>query len=271
MQKITVEKIKEISYTDFIGLINQTNVPPGSYVTLSKWINYSNINNSSSLLEMACTTGFSSREISVITGCKSHGVDISQKSIETAIKNKELTKNKDLISYKAVDANLIADDKSYSHIVVGAGLGFFPKPDETIRKITELFGDEGFLLASPFYVKEQVPIDIIEKAKVVFGITPTQISYKEVMRKYSGFEVLYEDRNKIIQETEEELNHYCKSTIDRFANLYNITNDGVYQAAYSRLYEIKKMSNELRPFQEYSVLVLRYRKKIYPNRYTELF
>jgi hypothetical protein len=40
---------------------------------------------------------------------------------------------------------------------------------------------------------------------------------------------------------------------------------------YDRLYEIKKMSNDLRPYQMYSVLVLRYRKAVYPNRFVELF
>jgi ubiquinone/menaquinone biosynthesis C-methylase UbiE len=271
MKNLDIRKVKEMSYTDFIGLINQTNVPPGSYVTLSKWIHYSRINNESSLLEIACTTGFSSREISLITDCKSHGVDISQKSVNTAIENKNSTKNSDLITYEAIDANMISDQKSYSHVVVGAGLGFFPKPEETIEKITSILCDGGYLLASPFYVKKEIPRDLIEKAKSVFGITPTQISYKEVMQKYAGFEVFYEDRCEILQETEEELAHYCKSTIDRFMDVNGIVDEGIYKETYDRLYQIKKMSNELRPFQEYSILVLRYRKGVYPNRYTELF
>ncbi len=62
-QEITPEFIKQLSYTDFVGFINQWNVLPGSYSTLSKWAIYSRMNKNSRLLEVACTTGFSSREL----------------------------------------------------------------------------------------------------------------------------------------------------------------------------------------------------------------
>ena len=67
--KITSEYVKSISYTDFVGLINQWNVLPGSYNTLSKWANFSGLNKKSRLLEVACTTGFSSRELALLSGC----------------------------------------------------------------------------------------------------------------------------------------------------------------------------------------------------------
>ncbi|MEI7463409.1 MAG: hypothetical protein WCK03_03370 [Candidatus Taylorbacteria bacterium] len=47
---ITPEYIKGLSYTDFVGLINQWNVLPGSHVTLSKWAYFSGLNKNSRLL-----------------------------------------------------------------------------------------------------------------------------------------------------------------------------------------------------------------------------
>ena len=81
-QNITPEFIKQLSYTDFVGFINQWNVLPGSYSTLSKWAVYSKMNKNSRLLEVACTTGFSSRELATLTGCSGEGFDLSEGSIE---------------------------------------------------------------------------------------------------------------------------------------------------------------------------------------------
>src|SRR3989338_4324276 len=87
-QEITPEFIKQLSYTDFVGFANQWNVLPGSYSTLSKWAVHSRMDKSSRLLEVACTTGFSSRELSVLTGCNGEGFDLSKNSITMANYNK---------------------------------------------------------------------------------------------------------------------------------------------------------------------------------------
>ena len=48
-------------YIEFVGFINQWNVLPGAYVTLSKWARFSNLTKTSKILEIACTSGFSSK------------------------------------------------------------------------------------------------------------------------------------------------------------------------------------------------------------------
>lgn len=268
---ITKEYIDNLSYTDFVGLINQWNVLPGAYTTLSKWKVYSGLNEESKLLEVACTTGFSSRELALLSGCAGEGFDLSEKSVETAILNqKKYAPNIDF-KYTAVDGYKYKSNNLFTHIVVGASLGFFPEPDKMLEKCTELLEDGGYLLASPFYVTKSLPEDLIKRAQKVFNITPTNIFYKEIMSLYNKLEIVFEERNNLIQETDEEIGYYCKSTIDRACDVLNIQDKDIYEALFNRLYEIKKMSNDLRPYQMYSVLVLRYRKAIYPNRFVELF
>ena len=89
MEKITSNDIKKMSYTDFVGFINQWNVLPGAFNTLSKWAAFSNLNEDSEILEIACTTGFSSRELALISNCRGKAFDISKRSIDAAIKNKQ--------------------------------------------------------------------------------------------------------------------------------------------------------------------------------------
>lgn len=266
------DTINNFSYTDFVGFVNQWNVLPGAHVTLSKWITFSSINADSHILELACTSGFSSREIAVLTGCTGVGIDISKMSVEAAMLNKERYAPEIRVSYEVADGTLFESKEKYSHVVVGAALKFFGNQKEVTQRIASTYLKErGYLLASPFYVTKEIPQELIDKAKKIFGITITTEGYKEVMNNYSDFEIIYEDRCIPVQESDDELHMYCTSTIERAAQFHGITDVEVKEVMYSRLLEIRQMSNILRPYQGYTVLVLRYRKDIYPNRYVELF
>lgn len=261
-----------MSYTDFVGFVNQWNVLPGAYVTLSKWATFSKLNKDSRLLELACTSGFTSRELAILTGCSGVGIDISEPSIEMARYNKNQYAPNIDINYIHADGNTFETDKKFSHVVVGAALKFFPDPQETVKRIiSEHLTDGGFLLASPFYVIKDIPEELVERARKTFGITITTEGYKEIMRTYAGFEILFEDRCEIIKESVQELQSYCGNTIERGCKIRNITNPLVKKAMFDRLVDIKSISNDLRPYQMYAVLVLRYRASIYPNRFIELF
>jgi len=270
-QLITPEYIYNLSYTDFVGLINQWNVLPGSHSTLSKWACFSKLNKDSRLLEVACTTGFSSRELSLLSGCKGEGFDLSEKSIEMAIYNKEKYAPNIDFSYSVANGYKYQNNKLFTHIAIGASLGFFPDPTKMLDKCVTMLEDNGYILASPFYVTKAIPQSLIKRAQKVFGITPTRVSYKEIMKSYSKLEIIFEERNNLVKETEEELDYYCKNTTDRACKMLTITDKKIYKTMYERLYEVKKMSNDLRPYQMYTVLVLRYRKSVYPNRFVELF
>ena len=272
-QTVTINKeyITNLSYTDFIGLINQWNVLPGSYVTLSKWAVFSGLNSESKLLEIACTTGFSSRELVSMTGCEGKGFDLSEKSISMARYNAQEYIPGLNIEYSVADGYKYVAEKDFSHIVVGASLGFFPDPALMLEKCINMLEDGGSILASPFYAKKEIPKEIIDRSKRAFGINPTSIPYKDIMKIYNKLEIVFEEHCDLIKETEEELHYYCKCTIDRACQMLQIDDKDLYKTMYDRLYEIKSTSNVLRDYQKYSVLVLRYRKNIYPNRFVELF
>jgi SAM-dependent methyltransferase len=270
-KKITPNYIQKLSYTDFVGFVNQWNVLPGSYSTLSKWAVHSRMDKNSHLLEIACTTGFSSRELALLTGCGGEGFDLSVSSIAMANYNKAHYAPNIDFSYKVADGYKYKSLSKFSHIVVGASLQFFPYPEKMFNHCVEMLKDGGYMLVSPYYVTKSIPKHLVKRAQKIFGITPTNISYKKIMESYNKLEIIYEDRNELIPETKEELDYYCKSTIDRACIIRSINNQKIYNVMYKRLYDIKKMSNNLRPYQKYGVLVFRYRKSVYPNRYVELF
>src|SRR3989344_6538546 len=253
---ITKEEIEKMSYTEFVGFINQWNVLPGAHDTLTKWEMFSKLNDKSNMLEIACTTGFSSRELALSTNCQGKAFDICESSVKSAIENKEKYASKIKIDYFKEDGYNFKSDEKFSHIVIGASLKFFPNPQKMLNKCISLLKDNGFILASPFYIKSPIPNSLVEEFQQVFGIKPTTESYKDIMNMYKGLEIIYHEKNDILQETEEELKHYCHSTITRACELRSISDKKIYDIMYKRLYAVKQMSNKLRPYQGYVVLVL---------------
>lgn len=62
VEELTEEVILNMNYPDFVALMQQDNTPPGAEYTIDYWIKHGCINKKSHLLDLACSTGFSSRE-----------------------------------------------------------------------------------------------------------------------------------------------------------------------------------------------------------------
>jgi SAM-dependent methyltransferase len=263
--------IEEMSYPDFVGYINQWNVLPGSYSTLSEWATFSRLGPQSRLLQLGCTTGFQARELAVLTGCTAHGIDVSQRAVDAARYNARIYAPESRITYDCIDALDFSSDTRFTHIALGAGLRFFANPKKVIERLPSLMEDGGYILASPFYVNSPVPQHILERGREVFGVLPTTAGYDEVLADFTDFEVLYESRKDLLPEPESQLADYCRATIERAALMHEISDPEWQRQARERLLDVRRMSNDLRPYQGYSVLVLRYRASTYPNRYVELF
>lgn len=272
MSKIKIEDLEKMSYTEFISFAHQWNVPPGSFVTLNEWAIFSRINKTSRILEIASTTGFSSREIARLTGCSAVGIDICLSSVNRANYNYNLYGKNLNLKYICMDACNYKNKEKFTHIVLGACLGFFKEPNVIINNLTNLLEDDGMILVSPYYLKDKkLPKKLIERTKKVIEINPTNYDYYTAMKPYENFEIIYENRKNIIPETEEQMKKYCKDTIDTACCLNDIKDKKIIEYMYNRMYEIKDVCNELHKHFGYSVLVLRYRKDIYPKRYVELF
>ena len=269
---VTVDQIRKMSYTSFLGFINQWNIPPGSISTVSEWAVFGRVGQRSKVLEMACTTGFTGRELALLTGCTVRGIDLCRDSIDMALYNHRHYAPSCKLSYECCNAYDFSPKSKFSHVILGACLAFFPDPNRLMQKCISVLKDGGIMLTSPYYLaSKKLPARLIARCKTTIGIYPTNVPYKEAMRPYRDLEIVYESRKDIVGETREEMEKYCTDTISRACVLRRIERGEVRDAVYRRLYQIKDVSNELHKRHAYSVLVLRNRKKVYPARYVELF
>ena len=89
-------EVWDLTYPDFVGAIGQENCPPGAMNAVNAWIERGEINAHSHVLDLACSTGFSSRRLAKLAHCTSEGVDLS----EIAIQNGRVLAKKDGVADK---------------------------------------------------------------------------------------------------------------------------------------------------------------------------
>lgn len=266
------EDVLAWNYTDFIANVGQWNVPPGTFSTVNEWAVFGHVTKKSRVLEIACTTGFSGRELAKLTGCSVFGIDISKASVEQAKKDAEYYAPHCKLEYQCIDLYDLPLTRKYTHIVLGAAIQFFTDQNKLIAIISQLLEDGGMLLVSPYYLTNcQLPENIIKDAQRVINIYPTNFDYYYAMNFYKDFEVLYHSRKNIVVESDDEINKYTNDTINRWIERNSITDDELIAVMRNRLLEIKQVCNNIHKYHSYSVMVLRYEKNVYPNRFVELF
>lgn len=270
-KSLSASALMSLSYPDFVGHINQWNVLPGAYSTINQWAIFGRVNETSNVLQVACTTGFQVRELAVLTHCQGVGFDLSSVAVQRAKENLAEYAPDAKVSYLCADGYEFDTSERFTHIAFGGGLRFFPDPEAMMDRALRFFAGDGYVLASPFWVEAPIPESLVSKAAQEFGITPTTDCYKEVMKLFKNLEIIYENKQKLEPETDGEMDEYCAQTVARAQRKNYIDGTKAAQSAFQRLRRIRAISNELRPYQSYSTLVLRYRRNTYPSRYVELF
>lgn len=267
----TPEEVWSAPYPDFIAMVNQTNVPPGAHTTLNTWALHSRLGPESTLLDVACTTGFTSRELARLTGCAAVGFDLSKDAVALACYNHHTTAPELDLSYVQADGRTFDPGRRFTHIAVGAALGFFPDPAAMAARLLHHLHDGGHILAAPFWSDADLPEQIADLRRDVFGITSPLEARHQALTLFHGLDVLHQQDHHITPETDEDIDHYCASTITRACAQAGVDDSAVREAMLDRLRQIKHATNRLRKYLRYSVLVLRYNAADHPARYVELF
>ncbi|MEV6818513.1 class I SAM-dependent methyltransferase [Nocardiopsis dassonvillei] len=267
----TAEDVWAAPYPDFVAMINQTNVMPGAYTSINTWALHSRMDERSTLLDVACTTGFTSRELASLTGCAAVGFDLSADAVAVAKYNHARSRPHLSLDYIRADGTTFVPNQRFTHIAVGAALGFFPDPDAMAERLVRFLHDGGYILASPYWSDIELPSDIVELRREVFGITSPLPTRCAAMVPFHGLRILHEEDHRPIQEPAADIDAYCVATVERACQQSQITAADVREAMVERLRGIKDATNRLRPHLRYSTLVASFDSAEYPRRYVELF
>lgn len=199
-------------YLSSIVKSGQVNTPPGSYLTIKEWAQNSFMNQQSVVLEIGCSTGFITIELSRYTGATCIGIDLHKESIAVARQNVDkYIANK--VSFQQGDAgNIPFVNNLFSHVVIGGYLPFI-QPRERRKHIVEalrVLKPWGYLLIALYYYHSTPPQKLVDEFNAKIGTCLSAEGTKDywshlftelplTLEYESEYDVLPSDENRIRQ------------------------------------------------------------------------
>lgn len=165
--------LDRISYPDFVALIRQDNTPPGSSDTLKYWIQHADINEYSYVLDLACSTGYSSRYCCLNVNCCGQGIDISELAIKIAIKNSKFYGYSEQFKYRVADACFLPfENDKFTHILGGCNYAFIINREKALLESLRVLKIGGVICVANFYYRSQVPLTVIKMVSQAIDFKP---------------------------------------------------------------------------------------------------
>jgi SAM-dependent methyltransferase len=250
---VAARQIWDLSYPDFVAYIDQENAPPGGRDTIQWWAEAASINAASRVLDLACSTGLSSRHLAALTGCAARGLDRSRAAIARANARAIEVIGARELAYATGDACALPyEAESFTHVVAGSCFGFIEDRAQALAETERVLAREGQLCISTFHYVSSPPAELLGKVSRCVGYSP------DVGRTWPFWRSFFESRFDLVTVDFVPLQvhpvadvcaaaaEYVLSIRHRFDELPDLAFDAVYK----RLLRDRVVFNEHRRHQE---------------------
>lgn len=249
--------VHALSYPDFVGFIGQANAPPGADRTLIDWIELSGIERKSHILDLACSTGFSSRGLCERSGCSAVGIDLSEMALAVAQTEASQLLIEQQCSYQNADAtSLPFSEHSFTHVVAGCCFGFIASRDAALKECARVLKCDGYLCVSAFHYTEPPPDELLDEVEQAIGYRPNpQRNYEYWYRFFATLFHLQSKRTYMLEPCgEEKTQQSVQKYMSRNALHLHAFSGEIQQACYDRLLSLRLALDRHREYQKLSVM-----------------
>jgi len=169
--KLSKRDIDEMSYNELIGLVRETNRPPGGDTAIRAVAQLAFVTQDTRILEIGTSTGVTAIELARLTRANITGIDINEESLEEARRRAERYGVEKRTTFKQADATKLPDaDGSYDMVFCGNVTSLVSNRDQALAEYTRVLRVGGFVAAIPmYYVKtpsEKLVADVRAAIKV---------------------------------------------------------------------------------------------------------
>lgn len=166
LQAITSDDIFAMSYNELIGIVQETNRPPGGINSIIEIAVRSFLDSDNTVLEIGTSTGFTAIELARLTGAGITAIDINETSLSVAEERAKLLGVSDKIEFELQDAMLLPySNEHYDLVFCGNVTSLLSNRDQALLEYTRVLKTGGILAAIPMYYIETPPIEILEQVR----------------------------------------------------------------------------------------------------------
>jgi ubiquinone/menaquinone biosynthesis C-methylase UbiE len=169
-----------MDYNQLIGLVRETNRPPGGVDSIVTIAQRAFIRQGQRILDIGTSTGITSIELARLTGATVQGIDINPTSLEEARRRAARYRVDHLCSFHQQDATRLDEpDESFDLVFCGNVTSLISKRDRALGEYVRVLKLGGFVAAIPmYYIKppSDALVDAVREA-IKVRIEPLYKSY----------------------------------------------------------------------------------------------
>lgn len=261
------ERVKNMTYSEFVSLTKERNRPSGGIRSVQRVAVNAFIDASTEFLEIGCNTGFTSVNMSLLTGCHSTGIDINENSLDEARKYADRLDVNNKTVFKQADAtNIPFKDNSFDTVWVSNVTSFIEDKHQALQEYLRVLKYGGRIIFIPIYYQDSPPEEIVNKVSQCIGqeidvwnkeywlnlIRDVSEEHQSAVEKIYDKEFKYLDRSSVIE-------RYAEKILDK-EHLQEKT-DHKQKIIKDRLKEFMAIFNENLQYANFSILIFQKRSE----------
>ncbi|MFD5485771.1 class I SAM-dependent methyltransferase [Streptomyces virginiae] len=161
-----------IPYVDLLSLVGETNRCPGGKRTIRRIASRLGIGPHTRVLEIGSNTGFTSLELTKITGCTAVGIDVNPAAVAEAERKRASLPARiaERVSFSVGDAcDIQYDDASFDVIVCGGANTFVQNREAALDEYLRVLRPYGFVSVTNLYYRKAPDQQLLADLKDVLG------------------------------------------------------------------------------------------------------
>jgi ubiquinone/menaquinone biosynthesis C-methylase UbiE len=264
---LTESEVNAMDYVSFMGLIHETNRPPGGKDSVRRMVLNSFLDRDSQVLHAGCNTGYCSFEIVHLAKCKITAIDINERMIATAKEEqaKEPEPYRSLLDFRLADAQKLPfAEETFDLVMSGGSTAFIKDQDAAVREYVRVCKPYGFVGDMCLFYLTKPPQELVDEINhtIQINIQIWDEEYWLSLYRRAGLEIFYRYSASMPNHpTDEDVTMYCEKMID----LAGFPTQA-RAAAVKKMYGYMSLFKQNHQYLGYNVLVCR--KRPYPEQVT---
>lgn len=169
-QDDSIQDIQTMSYFELIGVVRETNRPPGGVTSVANIAKGAYLNENSHVLEIGTSTGFTAIELAKLVKCHVTAVDVNEESLQEAQRRAEAEGVADKIKFVVQDASkLDYKDEQFDMVFCGNVTSYLNNKSKCLQEFIRVLKPHGFIAAIPMYYLNEPSKAIVDQVSIAIN------------------------------------------------------------------------------------------------------
>ena len=169
-QDDSIQDIQKMSYFELIGVVRETNRPPGGVTSVANIAKGAYLNENSHVLEIGTSTGFTAIELAKLVKCRVTAVDVNEESLQEAQRRAETEGVADKIKFVVQDASkLDYKDEQFDMVFCGNVTSYLNNKSKCLQEFIRVLKPHGFIAAIPMYYLNEPSKAIVDQVSIAIN------------------------------------------------------------------------------------------------------